>query len=87
MNSKKRINNKVETYKLSPEHLEFSKKFKLIKKLRELLGGESYKLSQQMQNLKGAMTMLDESAQNLEIPNSILRDIQGQDQYQTDIEV
>ena len=63
----------IPKYKLSDDQIEFSKKFKKLKQLRELLGAESARLSAEMQRITGMLGMLDQSAQQLKVPTNVLK--------------
>ena len=63
----------IPKYKLSDDQIEFSKKFKKLKQLRELLGAESARLSVEMQRITGMLGMLDQSAQQLKVPTNVLK--------------
>lgn len=69
---------KVEKYKLSNEQIEFSKKFKRLQELRALLGGRATGLAMEMEGIRGMLTALDQAAQDMEVPENILRNLPEQ---------
>jgi hypothetical protein len=69
----------VEDYKLSDEHKAFLKKFQQLKQVRDVLGGRAEMLKQEMQKISGLFILLDQSAQELGVPKSILKGFADQD--------
>ncbi len=69
----------VEDYKLSDEHKAFLERFRQLQRIREVLGGRANVLQQEMQKISGLFVLLDQSAQELGVPKSILKGFADQE--------